>query len=182
MPTRAEVTDIAHAATTRCDSTMLSGETAAGKHPLESVRAMALILQETEAHQLPSHDRDMKCALGEHSALAYSAVSMALSIAADAIVVLTRSGKTARAVSQLRANLPIIALTDDAKIQRSMQMLHGVHPLVTDFDDDPEVTVEHALEKVKKAGLLGKDQKIVLISDVQVRTERVHGVQIRTIK
>src|SRR5262249_22747277 len=88
MPTRAEVTDIAHAATTRADATMLSGETAAGQHPIASVQAMQRILQETESHLPKTMVTDDTCPFGERSALADAAVSMAVAVDASAILVL----------------------------------------------------------------------------------------------
>ncbi len=181
MPTRAEVTDIAHAATTRADATMLSGETAMGHHPLAAVAAMNKILLETESHQSADTGQDIMCPFGEQSALAGAAVSMALSTNASAIVVLTLSGKSARAVSQFRCNLPIIALTEDPKIQRSLQLSHGVLPLVIDFDTDPETTMERALVATKKSGVVQTGQKVVLISDVKLRSGNTHSVTIRTI-
>lgn len=181
MPTRAEVTDIAHAATTRADCTMLSGETAMGKHPVQSVAAMARILEETEAHQSYDHQHDLSCPLGERSALADSAVSMALATGSCAIIALTISGKTAEAVSQMRSNLPIFALTQSVDICRNMQILHGVQSLRIDFDADPETTIERALSAVHKTGLVKSGQKIVLISDTKTRTTAVHSVQVRVI-
>ncbi|HVW66120.1 MAG TPA: pyruvate kinase [Candidatus Peribacteraceae bacterium] len=181
MPTRAEVTDIAHACTTRADATMLSGETAMGQHPFASVNAMHKILLETEAHLSADMERDIMCAFGEQSALADAAVSMALSVTSPAILVLTRTGKTARAVSQLRSNLPIVALTEDPKIQRYLQLLQGVTPLLITFDSDPEVTIDHALTAVKEAKILESGQKVVLIADLKTRAGSVHSVHVRTI-
>lgn len=181
MPTRAEVTDIAHAATTRADATMLSGETAKGEHPLASVEAMALILQETEKHQKPNMRDPHRCPWGERSAMADAAVSMALAVQAPTILVCTRSGKSAQAVSQLRSNLPIVALTDTAAVQRSLQLCHAVTALVIDFDNDPEETILRALNASKSAGLITSGQKLVIISDTKTKGANVHGVHVRLV-
>ncbi len=181
MPTRAEVTDVAHAAVTRADTTMLSAESAVGKHPIESVSAMARILEETESHQSSESHHDIFCALGERSALADAAVSMALSVKSPAIIVLTRTGKTAQAVSHFRSNLPIIAMTESPAVERALQMFHGVRTLHVDFDMDPETTIERALEALKKLPFLKSGQKVVVISDTKSRTGSVHTVHIRMI-
>jgi len=182
MPTRAEVTDIAHAATTRTDTTMLSGETAAGQHPLGSVQAMNKILEETEKHQSSDHQTDNMCMLGERGALAEAAVSMALSLGAPAILVLTRSGKTAQAVSQLRSNLPIIACTADPRVERFMQILHGVFPVHIEKDDDnTDETLALAYAAAIKKGLLTAGQQVVVVADTQTTDGPVHSVHVRKV-
>lgn len=180
MPTRAEVTDVAHAATTRTDCTMLSGETAAGKHPAGAVEAMSRILCETEAHQ--SADlRDKVCSVGERSALADAAVSMALAVAAPAIVVLTRTGRTAQAVSQFRSNLPIFAFTESPAVQRYLQFLHGILPMTIKFEKDPETTLDNVFAEITKRKLLKSGQNVVVISDTKTKTGSMHAVHIRTL-
>ena len=183
MPTRAEVTDIAHAATTRADSTMLSGETAMGKHPLQSVEAMSKILLETEAHQESDDHRERICELGERSALAEAGVSMALSIGAPAILILTRTGKTAQSVSHLRPNLPIIACTESPEVVRSMAMLHGVYPVTIALDDDkdPDATLARAFKAAMEAGLLQENQQVVVIADTLTNQGPIHSVHIRKV-
>lgn len=183
MPTRAEVTDIAHAATTRTDTTMLSGETAMGEHPLASVEAMSKILEETEKHQSSDHQTDSMCMLGERGALAEAAVSMALSLGSPAILVLTRSGKTAQAVSQLRSNLPIIACTADTRVERFMQILHGVFPVHIEKDDDTDTdkTLALAFAAAMKKGLLTAGDQIVVVADTQTTNGPVHSVHVRKV-
>lgn len=180
MPTRAEVTDIAHAVTTRADATMLSGETAAGKFPLESVNAMARVLTETQGH-LPSAQEDLplSCPLGDRQALAEAAVRMAHSLRAPAILVITESGATAQAISTLRPGIPIVALTESAEVQRFMQLLHGVIPLTIDYDADPEITLQRGLQAVEGVGLIGDPTAIVAVTDAKTHTGVVRTVQIR---
>lgn len=184
MPTRAEVTDIAHAATTRTDTTMLSGETAAGQHPLASVRAMSKILEETEKHQASDYQTDTMCLLGERGALAEAAVSMALSLGSPAILVLTRSGKTAQAVSQLRPNIPVIACTADPIVERFMQILYGVYPVHIEHDDNTNTdeTLALAYAAAIKKGLLQTGQQIVVVADAQTTDGPVHSVHVRKVR
>lgn len=181
MPTRAEVTDIAHAATTRTDTTMLSGETAMGQHPVQAIDAMSRTLEETEMHQGSDHT-DSVCMIGERGALAEAAVSMAIALGSPAILVLTRSGKTAQAVSQLRPNLPIVACTADPVIERYMQILHGVFPVRIDLDDDtdPDATIGRAMQAAIQKGLIQPHKQIVVVADAQTKDGPVHSVHVRT--
>lgn len=180
MPTRAEVTDVAHAATTRADATMLSGETAAGEHPIAAVSAMRTILEETESHQAPETNHPL-CFLGERQAIASAAVSMALSMQAQAIIVLTRSGLSAQAVSLFRSNLPIIAITDIPATERALQLVHGVQTLQIPFETDPLLTVEKAFAAINEKKLLPYAKKVVVISDSTTKNGVVRAVHLRTL-
>ncbi len=183
LPTRAEVTDVAHAAVTRADSTMLSGETANGKFPYRALEVMSQVLIETEAgigaapyivgSQLPTHDA--------RQARAAAAVTMAQSLGASAIVVLTRSGKTAHAISAYRSSIPIIACTPDAAVQRKLQLQFGVYPLLVPFSHDAEATVRSAFDQAKKSRLLGKKATVVLVSDDKAQKDLLGTVQARSL-
>lgn len=181
IPTRAEVTDIAHAAMTSTDVTMLSGETANGAHPLLALDAMDRVLRETEHHlsltrtMLPSDIRN------ERDAQAEAAVTLAISSGVSAIVVVTRTGQTAREVARFRPHLPVIALTPSADIQRKLLLSFGVFPLVTRFSGDPEKTVVDALPVMKKAGLLKRGEKYVLVTDMKAHDESHSTTQVRVV-
>lgn len=178
-PTRAEVTDVSHAATTRADCTMLSGESASGKHPLEAVRAMDRILRETESRLPAGKTMEQTYPTNEHTARAEAASVMAASLDVPAIIVLTRSGGSARSISKCRPTMPIIALTDTPQVQRQLQMSCGVHPLSIKFSDDPETTVKTALAEVRRLGLVQSGERIVLVSDTKTSTGIATGVQVR---
>jgi pyruvate kinase len=180
MPTRAEVTDIAHAVTTRADATMLSGETAAGAFPMEAVQAMARVLTETE-EDLPrlSEQAPHSCPYGDRQALAEASVRMALALRTPAILVLTLTGATAQSISRLRPGIPIIALTQAADVQRALQLVHGVIPLTIPFDDDPEETLRHALDAVQETGLIDTNAAIVTVTDARTFSGTARTVQIR---
>ena len=181
IPTRAEVTDIAHAVTTRADATMLSGETAKGEHPVEAVRAMARIQEETESHMQQQWPFHLACPLGERHALAEAAVRMAFSLRAAAILVLTRTGKTAQTISTLRPMLPIIALTESADVERALHLSYGVFPHIIAFDRDPEETVKRALDLVREQHLVSHAQNVVIVTDAKTHTGTVRTVQVRTV-
>lgn len=181
LPTRAEATDVAHAAMTRADCTMLSGETAAGRHPVTAVEAMDRILRETEARLpvIPQNERPLP--VDEAAARAKAAVTMASSMHAPAILVLTRSSRSAHAISQCRPLVPIIALTDTTDVQRQMQILYGVLPLLITFSTNPETTVDASLQAVAALKLLPEGARVVLVSDTKTSTGIVSAVQVRTI-
>ncbi len=179
MPTRAEVTDVAHAVMSRTDCTMLSGETASGKHPVLAVEAMARIIRETEAHLEP--DDTLRAGSDEIDARAEAAVRMAHAIHAPAIVVLTRSGWTAKAVSRFRPSMPILAATPDEAVRRKMQVLYGVHSACIGFNADPEVTTRDAFTAFLKTAKLRSGDRIVLLADTLAGGHSVDTVQVRTV-
>ena len=181
IPTRAEVTDVAHAATEFTDSTMLSGETASGKHPPLAVSAMDRILRATETH-LSRFPSDQNMAIhGDSDARAHSAVSLARSSNAAAIIVITSTGQAARRVSKFRPAVPIVTLTNDNKIQRQIQLCYGVYPLVIEFSQAEE-TVVRGIEAAKKSGLLSPGDRTVVISDIQTKKDPVTSIQMRTVE
>ena len=132
-PTRAEATDVANAIFDGSDAVMLSGETAFGKYPLESVQMMNAIIQESEKHRNYFRlNPDQAHTLQEHQfsySICHSAVQAAEEIGVRYIVVLTRSGYTARAMSHFRPSVPILALTSSLKTFRRMTLFWGVIPI-----------------------------------------------------
>ena len=130
-PTRAEASDVANAVLDGTDAVMLSGETAAGRYPEESVRVMDLIVREAES--LVMHDAPHssgKTSRG-HS-ICHAAVGLANEVAAAAIVTPTRSGRSARILSALRPGVPIFALCERDAVARGLALFRGVIPLTVD--------------------------------------------------
>lgn len=182
MPTRAEVTDIAHAATSGTDTTMLSGETASGKYPLKALDAMARVLKATEDHLRKFRKMEEASVNKDNDARASAAVTLAISTDATALVVMTRTGLTARDISRFRPTVPIIAFTHKPEVQRSMQILYGVIPVLIPFSDtDPEQTVATAFIEGKKRGLFQKGAKCVLVSDAKAHKLTTRSIQMRLI-
>ncbi|MDO8648321.1 MAG: pyruvate kinase [Candidatus Peregrinibacteria bacterium] len=181
MPTRAEVTDIAHAATTGADATMLSAESSIGQYAFAAVDAMDRVLQATEAHLkrfAPMEDTGVH---DEREARAEAAVTLAVSTEAAALVVITRTGKSAVDIAKFRPRIPIIAFTHRPDIQRSLQMSYGILPLLVSFHDDPEQTVDIAMEKIHSLKLFPSGTRIVLVSDAKAHEQAVNTIQIRSI-
>jgi pyruvate kinase len=182
MPTRAEVTDVAHAAVTGADSTMLSGETASGQYPVLSLQAMCRILLATESHIARFSENAQTGIQDDKEACGDAAANLAQSSDASALLVVTRSGETAQDVSKFRPHIPIIALTDNETLQQQLQLVYGVYPLLVSLGDDPEQAVEHGIKAAKKHKLIEKGQKIVIVSDTKTHKDPVSSVQVREVE
>lgn len=158
-PTRAEASDVANAVLDGTDAVMLSGETAVGKYPVEAVRALVRIVREIEANGvLESGPRYMHVmdhhlragATPREHAVASATVEAARHLGAPAVLVITRSGFSARLVSSHRPPVPIFAVTTDAKTWREMAAVWGVWPVLA---DDVAVSYEALTEFGKRTVL-----------------------------
>ena len=133
-PTRAEISDVANAVYDGTSCVMLSGETAAGKFPVEAVRAMAEIAEYTEQHT----DYKQRFLATEFTgknnldSISHAVCSMAMDVNAKAVVVCSVSGRTAMLVSRFRTPVNIIGMTTDVKIWRRLSMSWGVTPVLAD--------------------------------------------------
>lgn len=179
MPTRAEVTDVAHAVETGADAVMLSGETATGKHPALVLEAMDRIIRSTERslereHASPGAIHD------DAEARAEAAVSLAASAHADALVVFTHRGNTARNIAKFRPHVPIVTLTSTREVQRKCALLYGVIPFIIPFGA-PEQTIQEGLTKAREAAVIAPGQTVVLIADAAAKDAPVSSVQVREV-
>jgi pyruvate kinase len=129
-PTRAEVSDVATAAFLGADCVMLSDETAMGKYPIDAVKTMKRVITYAEQHPplktLYPHEREHTV---QH-AISGSVISLAKSLDARAIVAETKSGATARQIASLRADTPLIAVTDLARTAQQLVLVYGVKSYV----------------------------------------------------
>ena len=136
-PTRAEAADVANAVLDGSDAIMLSGETAAGEYPAEAVATMSRIAHEAERilhphRQADSHAQPRSRALAVTEAVTLGASRAADHLAADLVVVATRGGKTAMAMSRQRSHTPILGISDSPETARRMCLYWGVTPLQHD--------------------------------------------------
>lgn len=169
-PTRAEVTDVANAIYDGTDAIMLSGETAAGKYPIEAVRLMAKIALETEGH----YEQFRKCdetslsnkSDGLSSAISYSAVATAERLDAKLIIASSFSGYTARLVSKYKPNADIIGLSPLDRTLRKMQLYRGVRPLKTKEVNSTDHLLSDAISTVTEAGLANTGDVVILTAGV----------------
>ena len=163
-PTRAEISDVANAVYDGTSCVMLSGESAAGKYPVESVRTMAEIAEYTEDHMdYVTRFRNTPFD-GENNLdkLSHAVCSMALDVDAKAIVVNSVSGKTAMLVSRFRTPVNIVGMTIDPKIWRRLSMSWGVTPVLAEEFPNMEVMFYFAKKETARVLNLQKGDNLII--------------------
>ena len=161
-PTRAEVSDVAYAVTMGTDAVMLSGETTTGKFPIETVSNMATICENAEKHRESSISFDYKRKIGITQTIANSVVVSANMLEAKLVVAATMSGFTARKISNLKPNCPILAACPNEKVCRSLALNYGVYPIVVPVLDTTDKVLEQAVSKAKEFMPMQKKDIVVL--------------------
>lgn len=151
-PTRAEISDVANAVYDGSSVVMLSGESAAGKYPVETVRTMAEIIEETEHHidfakRFQNSEFKIKNQL---DAISHAACGMAIDIHAKAMVVCSVSGMTVRMVSRFRSPVDIVGMATNKKVWYKLSLSWGVTPALCETFDSTEVLFYHAKQKAKE--------------------------------
>ena len=164
-PTRAEVTDISNAVLDGADAVMLSGESTVGKHPVDSVKYMADICEETEKNSIYATKFNYSSNNDITEAIARSVLDSSNSLDVKAIVVPTTGGHSAMVISNLRPKNIILALCPNEKVSRSLSLNYGVYPIVTNLvlDDDMDETVNGAKETAISVLKL-KEKDIIIIT------------------
>ncbi|SMP48996.1 pyruvate kinase [Neorhodopirellula lusitana] len=149
IPTRAEISDVCNAVREQADAVMLSGETTTGAYPIESVETLKSILLTIEPSV--SSQLNQRIQLHEPKAkMLRSSATLAQDLGQSGIVVFTRSGFLAYVLGALRPRgVPIFAFTDVESTFRQMLLPWGVEPFLMEFSDDPEVTIQGALERLR---------------------------------
>ncbi len=167
-PTRAEVSDVANAVFDGTDAVMLSGETAIGKYPVQAVRTMSEIILEAERHIKKIFYRQpaRKISSPIH-AITQAALEAAENLKAKAIVVFTRSGKTALLVSLLKPACPVITLTPSERITTRLTLLRGVTPVHMRHYANTDEMIRQADRLILKIGLLKRGDPVILVSGRQ---------------
>ena len=162
-PTRAEISDVANAVYDGSSAIMLSGETAAGKYPVEAVKAMAKIAEQAEETNYIAYIKESDYHIERLSeALAHSACTLAEDIGANVIVVCTRTGATAKTVSRFRPMIDIIGMTTDEAAYRKLALSWGVIPVMSEEFYSVDVLFHYAKRAAIDTGLVKKGDKIVL--------------------
>ena len=169
-PTRAEVTDVANAIYDGTDAIMLSGETAAGKYPVEAVKTMATIAKRTEEtlnydNLLEKNSRNNETVT---DAISHATCTTAVNLNASAIITSTSSGHTARMVSKCRPKCPIIATTNDEKVMRRLALTWGVYPVKAEVAGNTDEVIENSIETSKNAGYINNGELVVITAGVPV--------------
>lgn len=179
-PTRAEVSDVANAIYDGTTAIMLSGETAAGDYPIESVKSMAKIAETTERSinykkRFESNMLDLGVAI--MSAVANAAVISANQLNAKAILAVTERGVTASSISNYRPNSPIIAATDDEQVARQLNLAWNVRSFMIGPRKTQDESIDEAVDKAVSLGLFRHEDTIVIAGGV-----KKHDLQTGTVK
>lgn len=167
-PTRAEISDVANAVYDGTDAIMLSGETASGKYPVESVKVMSRESSFIEGKVEYPKVEVAKKEMGQTAAMVTAAnelIECGYRGVCDlsAVVVLTETGKTVRYLSRLRPKLPIIGVTANKKTRDVMKLYWGVRPFYYSFKKQSEMSVRSILEFLKEKKEIKKGQNVVMV-------------------
>lgn len=168
-PTRAEITDVANAIYDGTSAIMLSGETAAGKHPVEAVKTMALIAETTEKdinYISRLSKRPVSIVKNLTNAISHAAVTTAHDIGAKAVITVTKSGSTARNLSKFRPSCMIIGCTPNETVLRQMSLSWGVAPVMMDEKENTDELFESAINAAVEHGLLESGDVAVITAGI----------------
>jgi pyruvate kinase len=175
-PTRAEASDVANAIFDGTDAVMLSGETAAGKFPVESVTMMDAIVRESETHYerwgLYRNFPDKVSSSSDALSIARAARELAHDRDVAAIAVFTETGRTALYMSKTRPQVPILAFTPERSTFQRMGLLWGVTPFLVPFATTVETMLAHVETAIIAASNLAPGQQVVMISGFPVGAMR----------
>ena len=165
QPTRAEVTDVANAIFDGTDALMLSGETASGLYPVESIKVMDRIAREAEKGL--RHDIDQGWDLEQNSiphAIVHAACHAAEDVGAKAILVFTMTGKTAVMLSKRKPNHPIYCFAENQEVYQRLPLLWGTIPLRVTTAHSTDEMVRLGEKKIHAAGFLKKGDRVVIVA------------------
>lgn len=178
MPTRAEVTDVANAVYEEADAIMLSGETTVGKYPIKCVESMVKIAETVEKHRGLQFTEDLVTSHHKQN-IAASAVHLAESLPAKAIVVITRRGRMANYVTNCHPQQSAIyAFSNDGRTRRQMALNRNVYSHKLQFSRDPEKTLHKAFAVLREKEGFAAGDHVVVISDT-LSGSGIDSVQVR---
>lgn len=162
-PTRAEASDVANAILDGADAVMLSEETAVGLYPIEAVKVMNNISVAVE-EQAPHREAGLEKGVPIADVIGSLASRAALTVEPAAIIVVTRSGFSARMVSKHRPKTRILAVARSPKVSRRMRLYWGVEPLDVVWTDDRDELLIRAVEDGLEKGLVGRSDAVMIVS------------------
>ncbi|WP_069130109.1 pyruvate kinase [Rhodohalobacter halophilus] len=185
--TRAESSDVANAVLDGTDAVMLSGETAAGKYPVEAVRTMDKIIKSVEGsadglyYSLKYRKPDWKEKQIIES-LAYSCVMIADNIEARAISTITHSGSTARRISKFRPRVPIVAFTESLIVRRQLNLVWGVQSVRLKEIFDTDISVKLMEDYLRENGFVNSGDRVIIATGMPVaKRGRTNMIKVSTI-
>ena len=170
-PTRAEASDVANAILDGTDAVMLSAETAAGKFPRLAVEAMRRIITEVEKSPVIGRSnrderRQEEGSVSTEQGIAAATNAIVRMLHTPAVIVVTKSGFTARIVSSHRPGVPIVALTDEMRTYRQLALVWGVVPVLLEPQASEEAMTRIGLETVQRHGLARPGDRVVVTAGV----------------
>lgn len=185
--TRAESSDVANAVMDGTDAVMLSGETAAGKYPVESVQTMVKIIKSVETnsnsiyYSLKYRKPDWKEKQVIES-LAYSCVTIADNVEAKAISTITHSGNTARRIAKFRPKVPIIAFTESQIVRRQLNLVWGVESVRIDEIFDTDLSVKMMEDYLAESGKVNAGDRVIIATGIPLaKRGRTNMIKVSTI-
>jgi pyruvate kinase len=187
-PTRAESSDVANAVLDGTDAVMLSGETAAGKYPMEAVNVMDRICRSIEEKrpQLYNSLGYRKPEWKEKQvieSLAYSCVTIADNVEAKAISTITHSGNTARRIAKFRPKVPIVAFTESQKVRRQLNLVWGVYSVRLDELFDTDRSVKMMEEYLLDNGMVKSGDRVIVATGMPIaKRGRTNMIKVSTIE
>jgi pyruvate kinase len=165
QPARSDVSDIANAVFDGADALMLSGETAMGEFPIETVTMMRQIIQEAEKNRFGNryrpHEASFVTSPNFYHAIAHSACYAAIKADVKAVVVLSNSGSMAQRVSKLKPPKPIIVLTPSEEVYNRVGLLWGVIPFIIPVGNNTDEIIDEAERVILKNNLLKQGDSVV---------------------
>lgn len=170
-PTRAEASDVANAILDGTDAIMLSGETAAGEFPVESVKMMNVIALKTESaldHEMVLKHRTKSSSMTITDAISQSVTHTAKNLGVSAIITPTQSGHSARMVAKYRPKAPIIAVTFSKSVFRQLTLVWGVYPVLSEEINNTDELLDTAVNKGLETGLFTRGCKVIITAGVPV--------------
>ncbi|WP_174614024.1 pyruvate kinase [Virgibacillus ihumii] len=170
-PTRAEASDVANAIFDGTDAIMLSGETAAGNYPVESVETMSNIALKAETgldHMAILRSRSRSVDMTITDAISQSVTHTAMNLTVSAIITPTESGHTARMISKYRPKAPIVAVTFSERVNRQMSLVWGVHAVMGGLANTTDEMLDTAIDSGLMTNLFDRGSKVLITAGVPV--------------
>lgn len=170
-PTRAEVSDVANAILDGSDAVMLSGETAVGSYPVEAVKMMTRIANETEK-AVRSNVEDTPSFVNISDTVSRAIQRICQSMPLQKVVTLTKTGYTARMIARFKIKQPIIAVTPDVKVKRQLELIFGVDPVLIDYSAEKD-RISCVANKLCTMKLINEEETVLFTAGV--RTKMKHA-------
>ncbi|MBR3119546.1 pyruvate kinase [Oceanobacillus profundus] len=170
-PTRAEASDVANAIFDGTDAIMLSGETAAGAYPVESVQTMSNIALKAESaleHKSILNERSKNVDMTITEAISQSVTHTAMNLDVDTIITPTESGHTARMISKYRPKASILAVTFAAHVTRQLSLVWGVHPVIGKQTNTTDEMLDVAIDKALSTNMCKRGGRVIITAGVPV--------------